>query len=768
MNDPNRDLETGLNNPRPRPRSSIPSFLFLTAVLFLLTSHSGDEFLARHQHQEALDALTWQLSNFTAWMNGTAINYTVPEQDPAIPPLLNAFGLIGNEQDPLQASYYTNLTGFIRGKTEMHNITSDAIASRNDLPWKNLIDDLGVESNMTAVEERLGAWNWTASQKISFSVVEKRQAVKSSLMNTSDDTVLLHGRMEFENINTSDEFRYHFEGVHFLKNGSIYGLVKPPDQHIDLRLLPSLVPLSGRNDTAGLIEPELNARITKLKNLIDAGVLDQDTSNDDEPPESSCTFSLYGQIEPVNIPGGLMIDLERELQNPTGAWTVSPPKLRLTGILVSQDCGMILQIKESEGIGSRSFFRKVTTYAAMAGLAYLALFILFTRQAHISRTASGISRVSRWTFVSQLAVDSVSFAGHITFSILAEGRTSLSLVAPAFLSCALFFYQVQFVALISAIQLPEDTVPAAPAPTPTATNNSGGPSPPAASATPTTTGANANPTTTNNATTTPNSPTSIANTPTRQGFFSFFIQHVQTDPQARLWVMLFIFLTFVVRVILSPTLSMLFVAITYSNIWLPQIVRSVKKGRSSGLTKEFILGTTFFRLALALYFLTCPKNVIDIEPRSWAYLLALFVICQALLLIAQDTFGPAFFLPRRYAVSKTYDYHPPMSLPDPEAPEPSLGDCVICLEPILVDGHRRRSKSIDEKGGWDISSSGHGSARKTAGGLLSAVQIGVEQATARKNYSLAPCHHLFHTECLERWLSIKNICPQCRRPLPPL
>jgi hypothetical protein len=35
-------------------------------------------------------------------------------------------------------------------------------------------------------------------------------------------------------------------------------------------------------------------------------------------------------------------------------------------------------------------------------------------------------------------MDSVSFAGHITFAILAEGRTSLSLIAPAFLSCVLF------------------------------------------------------------------------------------------------------------------------------------------------------------------------------------------------------------------------------------------------------------------------------------------------------------------------------------------
>lgn len=35
-------------------------------------------------------------------------------------------------------------------------------------------------------------------------------------------------------------------------------------------------------------------------------------------------------------------------------------------------------------------------------------------------------------------MDSVSFAGHITFAILAEGRPSISLVAPAFLACLVF------------------------------------------------------------------------------------------------------------------------------------------------------------------------------------------------------------------------------------------------------------------------------------------------------------------------------------------
>ena len=74
-------------------------------------------------------------------------------------------------------------------------------------------------------------------------------------------------------------------------------------------------------------------------------------------------------------------------------------------------------------------------------MAYLAMLVLFNRQARRSRSPSGISRISRWTFLAQATVDSVSFAGHITFAILAEGRPSLSLTAPAFLACMLFVYE---------------------------------------------------------------------------------------------------------------------------------------------------------------------------------------------------------------------------------------------------------------------------------------------------------------------------------------
>ena len=78
MNNPSSDAEAGQGQTRQqRPRSSFSSLLFLCLMLFLLTSHNSDEFLARHHYQDALQVLSHQLSNYTAWLNGTSTNFTV-------------------------------------------------------------------------------------------------------------------------------------------------------------------------------------------------------------------------------------------------------------------------------------------------------------------------------------------------------------------------------------------------------------------------------------------------------------------------------------------------------------------------------------------------------------------------------------------------------------------------------------------------------------------------------------------------------------------
>ena len=34
------------------------------------------------------------------------------------------------------------------------------------------------------------------------------------------------------------------------------------------------------------------------------------------------------------------------------------------------------------------------------------------------------------------------------------------------------------------------------------------------------------------------------------------------------------------------------------------------------------------------------------------------------------------------------------------------------------------------------------------------------------SFMITPCHHAFHTECLNRWMDVKLECPTCRAILP--
>lgn len=112
-----------------------------------------------------------------------------------------------------------------------------------------------------------------------------------------------------------------------------------------------------------------------------------------------------------------------------------------------------------------------------------------------------------------------------------------------------------------------------------------------------------------------------------------------------------------------------------------------------------------------------------------------------------------------------------MPLPDLESPEPSLGDCAICMDAILIDPLLRlQSKSSELRNGEKSSGLSDTKKGKTVGNMINAMQIGVGVTNARKNYSLAPCSHLFvsfpwcdvtvnfalltfitkHTDCLEK------------------
>ncbi|KZT21185.1 hypothetical protein NEOLEDRAFT_1074064 [Neolentinus lepideus HHB14362 ss-1] len=720
-----------------RPRGSISSFIFISFILFLLTNHNGAELVAQNQYREMLRSYNWQLGNYSAWLNGTESNFTLPERDPLLEPLVHSFVAPGTELDPSTSSYYSNITGYIKSTIKFHNLTVPYSSNNSDTPlppWVPLANSLMEGVNMTELVESvsLGGWNLSAPERAGWNGVEKLVS-GSWRFNSSqprDDIAMIHGRMDLSDPKTGDEFRVTFEGVHLIKNGSVYGLAEPGEISPDIRHLPAVVPQPYMNLTAQLVEPELAFRIARLKTQLDAGSIDFSTviSDDQNQAHPRCPLTLFLQLKPTSIPADQMSELEAELLKPTGITTVQDPGIKLEGVMVSKECGFVWELRDGEGVRSNVWYRMVTTYAGASALVYLCLLALLARQMNVSRTPTNLSRLSRWSFLTQALSDAIFFAGHITFAVVTDGQPSISLVAPAFLACLLFVYEAQFAIVIVQTQAPEDVTPTPPR----QANNTGESAQEGQEG------------------------TLVVAAPSYIQRARSFYTRVTAHPQFKMWLTLALFVAFVIRISLYPPLALFVLGGMYGGLWVPQIYRSARRGRTSGLTAEYLLGTTAFRLAIAFYFLAYQGNVLDIEAKEWFWPVAALLLAEVLVIRLQEIFGPAFFLPKRLSTVPIYDYHPPMPLPDPEAPDQSLGDCAICLDAILIDPlHSRRGRSGDGKEPGDLD----------LGGLLNKVSRG---AAGRKSYSLAPCHHLFHTECLERWLAIKNICPQCRRPLPPL
>ncbi|KAI0742037.1 hypothetical protein C8Q80DRAFT_1197624 [Daedaleopsis nitida] len=221
-NEPTRDLEDGIDNPARQPRSSVPSFLFISFVLFMLMSGCGDEYAAtRDIYVNGLQSLNHQLSNFTTWLNGTDSNFTLPSQDPNTTPLVAAFISTGHEVDPKHESYYSNMTGFWHGDLQPHNLTA-LNATEQISPWRHLSEQFILPTNLSAIPDLSGPWNWTRSNKLTLNVGDKLVPLNESQSSQAKSIAIIHGKLDLSDRKSSGEMRLDFEGIHVLSTGSVY------------------------------------------------------------------------------------------------------------------------------------------------------------------------------------------------------------------------------------------------------------------------------------------------------------------------------------------------------------------------------------------------------------------------------------------------------------------------------------------------------------------------------------------------------------------
>lgn len=80
--------------------------------------------------------------------------------------------------DPLTQSYYSNITGFVRGNVSFRNLSSELVPA--------------AEWNETEVAEKLGRWNWSATNKVTMSLLSRPVDVDEKEKEEFEGVAMLH------------------------------------------------------------------------------------------------------------------------------------------------------------------------------------------------------------------------------------------------------------------------------------------------------------------------------------------------------------------------------------------------------------------------------------------------------------------------------------------------------------------------------------------------------------------------------------------------
>ena len=159
----------------------------------------------------------------------------------------------------------------------------------------------------------------------------------------------------------------------------------------------------------------------------------------------------------------------------------------------------------------------------------------------------------------------------------------------------------------------------------------------------------------------------------------------------------------------APFLQLLYLHASF----LPQIIWNAKRNEKKNGDSMFIILKTVERIIQLSYFYLYRHNVMGTYAPATAIFFMISDVLQMVLLLQQNKYGGAFFLPKRYRPTG-FNY-----LDEPVAPGTA---CPICMGEIEAD----------------------------------------------EPSMVTPCQHGFHRDCLERWMQEQMICPVCRATLPPV
>lgn len=205
-----------------------------------------------------------------------------------------------------------------------------------------------------------------------------------------------------------------------------------------------------------------------------------------------------------------------------------------------------------------------------------------------------------------------------------------------------------------------------------------------------------------------------------------------------------------------------YVSLVFVNsFWVPQFFRNTLKNRRKSFTWEFAFGTSVIRVLPIYYFALVKGNPLRhrYDP-ILCIVVSVWLGVQLLLLVLQNQFGPRFWINEKW-LPKAYEYQRLLSMKD-------LQEEGFSSE--LLENLKTTMSQLEDQ---DIVTS-----QCMCPICMTDVDLPIlvkedklEEAKRKvniKGFMITPCHHIFHTECLENWMKYKLQCPVCRKSLPPI
>jgi len=603
-----------------------------------------------NREQQSLDALanaTFSGSfEIPRDLNITGANVTVPEY-------------VRREVESLSPkpveegfAYFSNVTGVVRGK--WHRIPEPnknpflppELPPENEERFTRVIPAPREFGNTTYHDTIVGN-----SGKFTLDLSETKQ---------NDTIQFVEGTLTINKGNGDHMYNTKLQGVHFPRNGEVVLVSTTARKFEGLTLLPFL---ASNNATFASVKDLVYSQLLKSMDKHSS----YQSSEEDEMAYRplQCDVVVFLSVLPLfGISPSALSLYESEMRFPTGQTIVHPPSMELSGVIYSPDCGTALSWRDEKAIKVEKFWHAGRTIGLIAGcIAGVQVWWVLKEMAERG-SPSSVSKVSFWTVAMQALMSGYLCGIYLVTAILLE-NIAVPLLATTFMAFVLMIYELRFLGLIFRVQRPERPVnrtamPIArilpirrgdgtPQNTPATTAlNTSAPNTPAT--------ATVLPTPEDSPSPSPTTAEAPAPTAAPAAPQQTFEEQFEPDTRSEYFIITKYFYVSVLSLfILTSWLSSYrilthLLLLALHSFWVPQVYRNVMRGVRKALGWRYVFGMTISRGLMAVWLIWYQRGdwvflwESEDSDTIWGWILLGWLWFQVAVLIAQEIFGPRFFI----------------------------------------------------------------------------------------------------------------------------